>query len=143
MTPTRNRTAWTIWLLAVAVFFAAGLAAPQAAFAQGDCNEDFFMDAEDINCPGPIVITWAGATPNRPMLVLFSTVREGTFVIPPGLPCAGQRLCLGPNPQIGGRVNSGANGSGQIQGDVPPSACDGELQLFIPSTCEMSDDDNF
>ena len=135
----RTRTGWTV---VAAAFFAIGSAAPQATFAQGDCNEDFFMDAEDINCPGPIIITWAGAPPSRSMVVLFSPVREGSFVIPPGMPCAGQRLCLGPNPHIVGRLNTGVSGSGQVEGNVPPSACNGELQLFVPSTCDMSDDDN-
>lgn len=89
-------------------------------------------------CPGPIQITWNGATPNRPMALLFCPT-TGNCIIPSG-PCSGTRLGLGP---CGGVINvfsgnTGALGSGLLNANAGPGACLRFLQMVVvepPGSC--------
>ncbi|GEM_PF-3576723 len=89
-------------------------------------------------CPGPITISWVGATPSRPMRILFSPT-TGNCVVPNG-PCAGTRLGLGP---CGGVTvvwsgTTGGLGSGNLNATVGPAACLRWLQMIVvepPGNC--------
>lgn len=82
-------------------------------------------------CPGPIQIQWTGATPSRPMRILFCNT-TGNCVVPGG-PCSGTRLGLGP---CGGVIvvftgNTGPLGTGTINTVAGPAACLRWLQMIV------------
>lgn len=90
-------------------------------------------------CPGQISVTWNGATPGRPMGVLFAR-NTGTFVVASG-PCAGTRLGLGAAQlQLAARISTGPDGSGRANASVSGGACGGHLQLVVAdgSPCATS-----
>lgn len=90
-------------------------------------------------CPGTITVEWSGATPSRPMGLVFAR-NEGSYVIPGGA-CSGTELGLGTqNLQLIRQLNSGPNGSGQVSGAAGTAACGGFLQLVIAdgSPCATS-----
>ncbi|MCL4197833.1 MAG: hypothetical protein KJZ69_10110 [Phycisphaerales bacterium] len=89
-------------------------------------------------CPGPITVSWAGATPSRPMRILFCNT-TGNCVVPTG-PCQGTQLGLGP---CGGVIsvftgNTGPLGSGNLNANAGPAACLRWLQMIVvepPNNC--------
>ncbi|MCC6909789.1 MAG: hypothetical protein IT430_17780 [Phycisphaerales bacterium] len=89
-------------------------------------------------CPGPIQISWAGATPLRPMALLFCPT-TGNCTVPSG-PCTGTRLGLGPCGSVVNVFsgNTGALGSGNLNANVGPAACLRYLQMIVvepPGNC--------
>ncbi len=89
-------------------------------------------------CPGTITVAWSGATPNKPMGIVFAK-NTGAYVIPGG-PCAGTQLGLGTMQlQLVNQVNTGS-GSGQVNGNAGTAACRGYIQLVVvdASPCTTS-----
>ena len=94
----------------------------------------------DGTCPGggPIEVSWSGATPNGQVALLFA-LSQGSFVIPPGNPCAGTQLGLSGNQlQVGFQGSAGADGSRTVDSNAGAGACGGFLQLLDISTCGLS-----
>ncbi|GEM_PF-2361029 len=92
-------------------------------------------------CPGRVAIGWSGATPRGQQGILFAR-GTGQQTIPPGNPCAGTRLGLNANGLMlvtpPGFFSTGTNGSGSINGQAPPGACGGYLQLIQGGSCALS-----
>ncbi len=92
------------------------------------------------SCPdgGPITVAWQYATPADEVALLYSR-SLGSTIIPPGQPCAGTPLGLGPRAlQIAWRGDSGDQGMRSINGAAGPGACGGNLQLLDLHTCTTS-----
>lgn len=103
------------------------------------CNR-IRLAASGANCPqgGPITITWSGATPDGAAALLFARA-SGAFAIPPGRPCAGTRLGLGPlQLQVVWQGRSDIEGGGWLNARVPRAACGGHLQLLDLPACATS-----
>jgi len=87
---------------------------------------------------GPIRIEWSSATPGGRVALAFARAR-GSFTIPPGRPCAGASLGLGPHQlQVAWIGRSDGEGGRVINTDAPPAACGGHLQLLDLTTCATS-----
>jgi len=81
-------------------------------------------------CPGRVTVSWNGATPSRPMGIVFAN-STGNFVIPGGV-CGGTQLGLSNQGiQLVFSGNTGPNGSGQVAGNAGGSACRKYLQMVI------------
>ena len=92
-------------------------------------------------CPGTVTVAWENATPNSTLALIFAQ-NTGSVQVPPGNPCAGTQLGLGANQiQEVNRFPSGANGSGQRNGQTGASACGGFLQLLEVPSCDTSNVD--
>lgn len=65
--------------------------------------------------------------------------KKGAFAIPPGRPCAGTRLGLGPlQLQVVWQGRSDIEGGGWLNARVPRAACGGHLQLLDLPACATS-----
>ena len=96
--------------------------------------------AVSASCPagGPIQVGWTGATPDGQVALIFAR-NTGSFTIPPGNPCAGTELGLGPNQiRLAWQGPAGPNGSRTLNTTAGPSACGGYLQLLDMATCATS-----
>ncbi len=81
-------------------------------------------------CPGRVTVSWSGATPSRPMGIVFAS-STGNFTIPGGL-CGGTQLGLSSNGlQLVYTGNTGSNGSGQVSSNAGTPACRKYLQMVI------------
>ena len=93
------------------------------------------------DCPGTVRAQWIGATPNVTLALLISP-DTGSFVIPPGNPCAGTQLGLAGNGlDVVSTFGSGADGSGSRQGQAGIGACGRFLQLLELGSCATSNVD--
>ncbi len=93
------------------------------------------------HCPGTVNLTWSGATPGRQVAIIFAG-NLGSVIIPPGNPCEGTRLGLGPqNIQLVQTVGSGASGINSINGATSSGACGRFLQLLDLDSCRTSNVD--
>ncbi|MCL4196914.1 MAG: hypothetical protein KJZ69_05420 [Phycisphaerales bacterium] len=82
------------------------------------------------DCPGRVTVSWNGATPSRPMGIVFANT-TGNFVIPGGA-CGGTQLGLSNQGiQLVYSGNTGANGSGQVSSNAGTLACRKYLQMVI------------
>ena len=107
---------------------------------QGECFGGISLTVGGA-CPGTATVAWAGATPGVQLGLVFAR-GTGSFVIPPGQPCAGTQLGLNSNQlQLVNQFGSGANGSGQVQGQAGAGACGGFLQLIEAGSCATSNVD--
>lgn len=88
------------------------------------------LDVAMQQCPGTLDLSWRDAPPNKPMGVVIGN-RLGETPVFSGI-CAGSLLGLSGSVQLVGTVNSGPNGSGQVQAQVGGGACGKYLQLVIP-----------
>ncbi len=91
------------------------------------------------SCPGRVTVSWANATPSRPMGILFSS-NTGSFVIPGGV-CAGTQTGLSSSGlQVVFTGNTGPNGSGQVSANAGTPACRRYLQMVVAdgSPCSTS-----
>lgn len=86
-------------------------------------------------CPGEVLASWTGATPDRPLTLVFGTLPGGTII--PGGVCQGTRLDVAGRVVRVGTIDSG-NGSGSVNGQVGSGACGGYLQLIAGGSCETS-----
>ncbi len=90
-------------------------------------------------CPGRVTVSWANATPSRPMGILFSS-NTGSFVIPGGV-CAGTQTGLSSSGlQLVYTGNTGPNGSGNVSANAGTPACRKYLQMVVAdgSPCSTS-----
>ncbi len=88
--------------------------------------------------PGPIQITWSGATRGGEIVLLFAR-STGAFAIPSGRPCPGTVLGLGVNQiQVVFQGSAGPEGSRTLNSSIGPRACGGHLQLLDLPTCATS-----
>lgn len=81
------------------------------------------------SCPGPITVSWSGATPNKNMGIVFAS-NTGNFTIPGG-PCGGTTLGLGTRDLRLVNTISTGSGSGRVNGNAGTPACGGYLQLVV------------
>ncbi len=89
-------------------------------------------------CPGRVTVAWGGATPNRPMAIVYAN-NTGSFVVPGG-PCAGTQLGLGTSGiQVAFQGGTGS-GSGQVNSNVGTGVCGHYIQMVVVSgsPCETS-----
>ncbi len=94
--------------------------------------------------PGPIEVSWSGATPNGTVAILWSNNDNGTFVIPPIQACAGTQTGLGRGGVQAVHIGpSGRTGSSGLDRYAGPNACNGFMQLIDLSTCELSNVEPF
>lgn len=93
----------------------------------------------DGACPGQITVSWSGATPGRPMALVYSNT-TGSFVVPGG-PCGGTQLGLGSSGlRVAFQGSTGPNGSGDRSSRVGTGVCRRFLQMVVVSgsPCETS-----
>ena len=86
------------------------------------------------NCPGPVVLTYANCTPNRP--VALRSGPSGVFV-KSGSPCAGLTLAIS-SPTLLRVVTAGPNGAGGLNFNAPAQACGRTVQIVDVASCEAS-----
>ncbi len=80
-------------------------------------------------CPGTITVSWANATPNKQMGILFAN-STGSYTLPGG-PCGGTTLGLSSSGlQLVNTIGTGS-GSGQVNGRAGTAACRKYLQLIV------------
>jgi len=82
-------------------------------------------------CPGPVSLTYANCTPNRPVAILYGPA--GVYV-KPGTPCAGLILAMSP-PTLGIILTAGANGAGGLNFNAPLAACGRTVQAVDVASC--------
>ena len=90
-------------------------------------------------CPGRVTVSWANATPSRPMGIALAN-STGNFTIPGGA-CAGTQTGLSSSGiQLVYQGSTGPNGSGQVSSTVGTPACREYLQMFVVdgSPCRAS-----
>lgn len=88
------------------------------------------LDVSMQQCPGRLTLSWQDAPPGRPMGVVIGN-RLGETPLFSGI-CAGTTLGVSGAVQLVGTLNSGPNGSGQVQAQASGGACGKYLQLVIP-----------
>lgn len=87
-----------------------------------------------------VTLTWANAPANTPLAIIYAS-SAGSFVIPNSFTCAGTQLGLSnQNIRLVRTVDSGPDGSGEINGQ---SANGGFVQMLVSSTCATSNVDGF
>lgn len=88
------------------------------------------------SCPGSVLIQASGGQPNGSMAILHGA--PGSFVqSDPSRPCLGVALYLAA-PVFAGFMNLDAAGVGQLQINLPPSACGRVLQLVDLGSCHAT-----
>ena len=122
------------------VAVATGLLAAGAAWGAPDFTVVFSSCPE----PGPIEVSWSGATPGGTVAILWSNNDQAIFVIPSRQACAGTRTGLGRGGIQAVHIGpSGRTGSDGLVRYAGPNACHGFMQLIDLTTCEVSNVEPF
>ncbi len=90
------------------------------------------------DCPGRVTVSWANATPSRPMAIVYAN-NTGSFVVPGG-PCAGTPLGLGTSGIHIAYQGGTGGGSGQVSTNIGTGVCGHYIQMVVVSgsPCETS-----
>jgi len=86
------------------------------------------------SCPGPVTLTVAGCTPNRPVAMLYGN--PGTFTYG-GTPCTGITLDMS-SPTLAGVLTANGGGVASISFNAPPGVCGKTVQAVNVATCTKS-----
>lgn len=91
-------------------------------------------------CGGAMTAQVGGGTPNGTAAIIYCFGPGGPIAIPPGNPCAGTLLDLNNTATLGGLVNLGPSGNGQLGPvNVPSGACGVvRVQALDLGSCQTS-----
>lgn len=88
------------------------------------------------DCPGRVVVSWSGATPNKQQGLVFGA-NQGNTTIPNGV-CQGTPLGIQGQVRLVRTVGTGPNGEGSLSGNAGTASCGHFLQFVEAPSCNVS-----